>query len=156
MMVGKVLPVRERNEWETPDYLFDSLEQDFVWDLAASKYNHKCDCYYTKEDDALSKDWHKINGWSWCNPPYGRSLPKWIKKASIESEKGAKIVMLVPASVGTNYWFKYVWNKNVSITFINGRVKFLLDGKEQGSPAFDSALLIFSNSPVSIQCKKFK
>lgn len=49
-----------------------------------------------------------------CNPPYGRELPKWIKKAHDEAEKGALVVMLIPARTDTRAfhhedgkWFIY-------------------------------------------------
>ena len=47
------------DEWETPQWLFDELNDEFHFTLdpAATDENHKCDRYFTKEDDGLSKMW---------------------------------------------------------------------------------------------------
>jgi hypothetical protein len=38
-----------------------------------------CRRYYTKQDDGLSKKWGERN---WMNPPYGREIGEWVKKAA--------------------------------------------------------------------------
>lgn len=55
----KVLFSSEKDYWETPQWLFDSLNEKyhFTLDSAASDENHKCSKYFTKEDDGLSQDW---------------------------------------------------------------------------------------------------
>ena len=47
------------DEWETPQALFDSLNKEFQFDLdpCSSHLNHKCDTYYTIEDNGLEKSW---------------------------------------------------------------------------------------------------
>ena len=49
----------ESNEWETPQELYDELNKEygFTLDPCATKKSAKCDKYYTKEDDGLSRDW---------------------------------------------------------------------------------------------------
>lgn len=44
---------------ETPQWLFDSLDAVFHFDLdaCATSENAKCRKFYTKEDDALKKSW---------------------------------------------------------------------------------------------------
>ena len=66
--------------WETPQDLFDKLNEEFHFDLdvCALPENAKCEKYYTPEDDGLLQPW---NGVCWCNPPYGRTISKWIQKA---------------------------------------------------------------------------
>ena len=74
-----------------------------------------------------------------CNPPYGRELPKWVKKCYEESQKGAVVVMLIPARTDTRWFHDYIYGK-AEIRFIKGRLKFG-DGK---SPApFPSMVVIF-------------
>ena len=67
------------NEWETPQDLFDKLNADyhFTLDPASTEENHKCDKYYTKESDGLSKDWS--GEVVFCNPPYGKEIGAWVK-----------------------------------------------------------------------------
>ena len=49
----------EKNNWETPQELFDALHAEFGFtlDAAASDENHKLPRYYTVETDGLSQDW---------------------------------------------------------------------------------------------------
>lgn len=46
-------------EWATPQDFFDKLNAEFGFTLdpCADAFNHKCDRYFTKENDGLSKDW---------------------------------------------------------------------------------------------------
>lgn len=76
-----------------------------------------------------------------CNPPYGKELPKWVKKSYEESQKGNLIVMLLPARTDTRWFHDYIYHK-AKIRFIRGRLKFN-DGK---TPApFPSMLVIYDN-----------
>ena len=72
--------IGKTDDWETPQYLFDLLNDEFHFtlDVCASEKNAKVKNYYTKERDGLSQDWtgHTV----WCNPPYGREMPLWIEK----------------------------------------------------------------------------
>ena len=74
------------DEWPTPRYVFDKLNDEFHFDLdvCADDLNHKCDRYFTKEQDGLRQDW---KGTCWMNPPYGRTIGQWVKKA-YESARG--------------------------------------------------------------------
>ena len=77
-----------------------------------------------------------------CNPPYGRELPKWVKKCYDESKNGALVVMLILARTDTRWFHDYIYHK-AEIRFIKGRLKFG-DGK---SPApFPSMVVIFKPS----------
>lgn len=77
-----------------------------------------------------------------CNPPYGRELPKWVKKCYEESLKGNLVVMLIPARTDTRWFHDYIYHK-AEIRFIRGRLKFN-DGK-QGAP-FPSMVVIYRAS----------
>ena len=47
------------DEWATPQALFDELNKEFNFNLdpCATKDNHKCDRYYTMQDDGLTQNW---------------------------------------------------------------------------------------------------
>lgn len=73
-----------------------------------------------------------------CNPPYGRAIKDWVKKAS---ESNTLVVMLIPARTDTQYFHNYIYNKpNVEIRFIKGRLKF---GDSKNSAPFPSMVVIF-------------
>lgn len=132
--------VSESVEWGTPQALFDELDAEFGFtlDAAASLHNHKCDNYFTVEDDALSRDW---DGVVWLNPPYGRVLRFWIRKAFEESLRGSTVVCLIPARTDTAWWHDYVMGAEVR--FLRGRVKFVRDDGFSGSAPFGSAVVVF-------------
>lgn len=116
-----------RQDWATPQELFDEVNKEFNFtlDAAASSENTKVkDQYFTAEDNALVKDWgtHTV----WLNPPYGNksgSLQDWVKKAHLASTKGATVVMLIPARTNTN-WFHDICLAKGEVRFVRGRPKF--------------------------------
>lgn len=127
-------------EWATPQAFFDMLDKEFHFTLdpCSTHENAKCAEHYTKEDDGLSKSWggHIV----FCNPPYGRELPKWVKKSNEES-RHADIVMLIPARTDTRWFHEYIYGQ-AEIRFIKGRLKF---GGATTSAPFPSMLVIYKN-----------
>lgn len=69
------------DNWATPQWLFDQLNEEFHFtlDVCADSQNAKCGHYFTREQDGLSQKWE---GRVWCNPPYGRTVGNWVKKAA--------------------------------------------------------------------------
>jgi phage N-6-adenine-methyltransferase len=110
--------------WFTPQEFFDKLNQEFNFtlDVCAIPENAKCESFFTPEMNSLKQEW---TGVCWCNPPYGRELGKWVEKAYIASTYGTTVVMLIPARTDTQWFHKYIYNKeNVEIRFVKGRLKF--------------------------------
>ncbi|MEX5895122.1 DNA N-6-adenine-methyltransferase [Staphylococcus haemolyticus] len=128
------------NEWTTPQHLFDELNQEFNFTLdpCATEENAKCSKHFTIEDDGLSKDWS--NDVVFMNPPYGREIKKWIKKAYEESLNGATVVCLIPARTDTMYWHDFIFDKADDIRFLKGRLKF---GNGKNSAPFPSAIVVY-------------
>jgi site-specific DNA-methyltransferase (adenine-specific) len=73
------------------------------------------------------------------NPPYGRQIKNWVKKAYLASLEGATVVCLVPARTDTYWWHTYV-RRAQEIRFIRGRLKF---GGCRNSAPFPSAIAVF-------------
>lgn len=139
-MINKGLFSSNTNEWATPKLFYEELNKEFNFTLdpCATADNHKCSKYYTIKENGLVQDWN--NEVVFCNPPYGRELPHWVKKCYEEHTKhGITVVMLIPARTDTSYFHDYIYNKS-EIRFIRGRLKFN-DGK-QGAP-FPSMLVIY-------------
>ena len=77
------------------------------------------------------------------NPPYGRVIKDWIKKAYEEAQKdNTTVVALIPARTDTRYWHDYVM-KAQAIYFVKGRLKF---GNGGNSAPFPSAVVVFNGS----------
>lgn len=94
-------------EWETPQHVFDVLNEEFNFtlDVCANEQNHKCDRYFTEEDDGLSQKWI---GTCWMNPPYGKTIGEWVRKAELESRMGNTVVCLLPVRSDTKWWHNHV------------------------------------------------
>lgn len=124
-------------EWATPRAFFDDLNREFGFTLdpCATDENAKCPSYFTKGVDGLTQDW---NGMVFMNPPYGREIGHWMRKAYQESQRGATVVCLVPARTDTAWWHDFAVKGE--IRFIRGRLKF---GDSKNSAPFPSALVIF-------------
>lgn len=129
----------DKDDWGTPSYLFDYLNDiyHFTLDPCASDDNHLCDKYYTKHDDGLSKSWEGER--VFMNPPYGKEIGKWIKKAAESTKLGATTIALLPSRTCTDWFHKYIAGN--TIIFINKRIKF--SGADSGAP-FPSMIVKFN------------
>jgi phage N-6-adenine-methyltransferase len=123
--------------WATPQDFYDKYNKNynFTLDVCASPENAKCDKFFTKEDDGLKQDW---TGSCWMNPPYGRQIKHWVKKAYESSLNGAIVVCLLPARTDTAWWHDYCIKGQIE--FIRGRLKF---GGSKNSAPFPSAVVVF-------------
>lgn len=130
------------NEWATPQDLYDQLNREFLFTLdpCATKETAKCKKFYTIEDDGLSKSWD--NERVFCNPPYGRQIKDWVKKAS--EARGGIVVMLIPARTDTSYFHDYIYRSGAQIRFLRGRIKFEQNGKKLNPAPFPSMVVIFN------------
>ena len=54
-----VMYSHKSDEWSTPQDFFDEINKEFDFNLdpCSTKENHKCDTFFTMEDDGLSKNW---------------------------------------------------------------------------------------------------
>ena len=122
--------------WETPQWLFDKLnaEYNFTLDACAVPDNAKCPVYFTPDQDGLSQDW---TGRVWCNPPYGREIGKWVRKA-FECSADV-VVMLLPARTDTRWFHDYV-NRGGHVEFLKGRLHF---GGSKNAAPFPSMIVVF-------------
>ena len=145
----KVMFSSKTAEWTTPQAFYDRLNQEFNFTLdpCCTDETAKCSTYYTVADDGLAQPWagHSV----FMNPPYGRSIKDWIRKAYEESRKpNTVVVALIPARTDTRYWHDYCMEAS-EIRFIKGRLKF---GESNNSAPFPSAVVVFgsgSNPQIS-------
>jgi phage N-6-adenine-methyltransferase len=135
--------------WETPQDLFDKLDQEFHFqlDVCALPENAKCKRYINPAENGLKHEWREI---CWMNPPYGREIGKWVRKAYESARAGATVVCLVPARTDTSWWFDYC--AKAEIRFIKGRLKF---GDSGNAAPFPSAIVIFSTKTLFKRTVKY-
>lgn len=126
--------------WDTPQDFFDRLNAEFHFTLdpCSNGINAKCKKYYTPKENGLIKDWSGER--VFMNPPYGRVIGDWVRKAYEEGTKpNTLVVALIPARTDTKYWHDYVM-KAEEIRFVRGRLKF---GNGKNNAPFPSAVVIF-------------
>lgn len=124
--------------WATPAAFFATMAErygPFDLDVCATDENAKVARYFTAEQDGLAQDW---DGVCWMNPPYGRAIGDWMRKAYESSLAGATVVCLVPARTDTRWWHDYAMKGEVE--FIKGRLKF---GNAATNAPFPSAVVVF-------------
>jgi phage N-6-adenine-methyltransferase len=129
--------------WATPQDLFERLDAcwHFTLDVCAIAENAKCKRYFSPDDDGLAQEWL---GTCWMNPPYGREIGKWVKKAYESGLFGATVVCLLPARTDTAWWHDYAVKGEVE--FLRSRLKF---GSHQNSAPFPSAIVSFVGGLVT-------
>lgn len=161
--MNKVLFSSKKTDWETPQDLFDQLNSlygPFDIDVCATFKNKKCPLYYglknSKLDeqwtDGLNQPWALYWNKCWMNPPYGKEIGKWVKKAYEESVLGTFVCALLPSRTDTKWFHEYIYgNPGVVIEFIKGRLKF---GKAKNPTPFPSMIVRFW--PKSCQCIEFE
>ena len=119
---------KDSDSYGTPPWLFSFLDKkyNFNLDVCASDLNHKCDKYFTINDNALKQDWAQYKT-CFCNPPFSRGKKElFLKKAHEEMQKGTTTVFLIPADIINVYWRTLIFNIATKITIISERVKFIL------------------------------
>lgn len=79
-MITKGMLTSNKDDWETPQDLFDKLNAfyGFTLDACASPKNAKCKKYYTKEQNSLVQDWN--NDTIWCNPLMAGKLANSLER----------------------------------------------------------------------------
>lgn len=138
-----------RTDYTTPDSIFEPLhrEFDFTLDVCASLHNTKCRRFFSVEENGLNQSWSDER--CWMNPPYGRAIKEWVRKAhDTNMAKKGLVVALLPARTDTDWWWRYVigvgWPTGAhEIRFVRGRIKFA--GMKSNAP-FPSAIVIWRPS----------
>lgn len=140
MPINKGLFSSAKDDWETPQDFFEEWNKQFHFsvDACANDSNHKCNRYFSKEQNGLEQDWGGET--VWCNPPYGKSIGQWVRKCWTEAQKGkTKVVALLPARTDTRWFHDYVYGKAI-VYFVKGRLKF---GNAKHSAPFPSMVCIW-------------
>ena len=140
MGINKGLFTSNTDMWATPLDFFIKLNEEFNFetDVCAIESNAKCKKFFTPEMNGLKQEW---TGVCWMNPPYGRGIGEWIKKAYESSLNGATVVCLIPSRTDTKWWHDYCMKGEVRL--VKGRLKF---GDSKNSAPFPSAVVIFSKN----------
>lgn len=160
--MDKALLSTGKDDWGTPQALYEELNNEFGFtlDACADESNYKHENYYTVADDSLHKDW---NGQVvFCNPPYSKKTKTnpgqeaWVQKSYEESQKGAVVVMLIPARTDTKSFHDFILGKAKEIRFIKGRLKFEInrEANKEAAP-FPSMIVVFDKNSEGTEVKTY-
>lgn len=141
-MITEGMLTSRTDEWETPQKVFDELDAEFHFTLdpCSTDQNAKCERHYTRAEDGLAKNWGGQR--VFMNPPYGRQIGMWVRKAYEEAQKpGTLVVCLLPARTDTKWFHDYCLKGNVR--FLRGRLHF--NGSKQSAP-FPSCVVVFGTA----------
>lgn len=154
-MVSKVLFSSQTEEWNTPLWLFDTINNSmYPIDLDPcttedNPLNTPYICIKNK-NDGLKQDWY---GNVFVNPPYNKEITKWLDKAYHELKNNRnvhRIIFLLPARTDTKWFHQYIFDDVTlqyremieNVWFIKGRLKF---GGSKNSAPFPSMVIIMFN-----------
>lgn len=129
------------HEWYTPKPFIEKLNEKYpiVLDVCATPQSAVTEHYYALPGpvpngftpplalNGLIRDWvnDSKNGYWYMNPPYGREITFWIKKAIMSYLLGSKGLLLLPARTDTKWFHDYLYKKpGIDIEFLKGRLKF--------------------------------
>jgi hypothetical protein len=141
---GVILPA-QRTDWNTPKWIVDNVLATFRAPIDLDPCSNPTSIVPATRrvelpEDGLAVPWE---GNVYVNPPYGRGLEAWFKKAEeAPRQNAASVLMLVPAGTSNKAWQRYVKGSvDVSVCFLAGRVRFL--GAVAGA-AFSSAVILWT------------
>ena len=138
-MINEGLFSSKTDNWSTPQDFYEKLNEEFNFTLdpASDDKNHKCEKYFTEKESGLLQNWQGQT--VFCNPPYGKVIGDWVRKAHEEAQKpNTTVVMLIPARTDTKYFHEDIYKKH-EIRFIKGRLKF---GNSKNSAPFPSMVVV--------------
>lgn len=124
-MFNRSLFSSSTGQWNTDPEVVTDLSTVFHWDLdVCASGPNICDIFFDKVANGLKQTW---NGLCWMNPPYGRSIGKWVAKAFWEvfrpKRQAQAVVCLLPARTDTQWWQRNIRHAS-HVTMIEGRLKF--------------------------------
>jgi phage N-6-adenine-methyltransferase len=130
-------------EWATPPEVFDPLDAEFAFTLdpCATAATAKCARFFTEAENGLAQSWAGER--VFMNPPYGREVYAWTRKAREEADRCEIVVGLLPASTDLAWWHDDVVGARAEVRYLRGRVRFLTNGPYRASGFFASVVVIW-------------
>lgn len=142
-MASPTLDSVSSERWMTPPEIFDPLMDEFKFDLDAAADSETARHPRFLTDSLTLDDWpgERI----WLNPPYGRKLEPFVRKASAEAAKGKLVVALIPFRCRAAWWHECVIGRAAEVRCIRKRVRFMRPDGSRGAftGSCDSCLVIW-------------
>lgn len=144
--------------WQTPPEIFEPLNEEFSFqvDAAADSVTTRCKRFLT---DALGP-----NEWPgariWLNPPYGRKLEPFVRRAADEADRGDKrtIVALIPFRCRAAWWHECVIGRAAEVRCVRKRIRFVRPDGSRGKSvgACDSCIVVWRGGSAETKLVGFE
>ena len=144
----------QSQEWGTPPKYVNAIKEFFGGEIALDPCSNNYSIVNAKVEyklpqDGLTEKWNYKN--VYVNPPYGRNknnkttIKDWIRKCLETHEQySSEIIALIPVATNTRHWKQYIFDKADCICFLyDTRLKFLIDGKDEGKGAPMACALVY-------------
>lgn len=159
MTAGRLNSKGNNVNWNTPKNIADKVHDFFDGGIHLDPCSNSYSVVRAKRsvvlpECGLSLDWSQYAN-IFINPPYGRGIKPWFKKARDHQKAHAgNIILLVPVGTNTSHWKEYVFNQqDTSVCFIrDSRLKFGISGCENNKGAPMACALLYFGRDVD----KFK
>lgn len=135
--------------WTTPSWVLEKLyvvmgglfDLDPCSPTRPASGSVRAKVRFTEADNGLALPWF---GKVFLNPPYSRSMIRWIAKAhqEVESGRAEMVVCLVPARTDTSWFHRHVAG-HADVWLLKGRLAF---GDGAQAAPFPSAIIIWNAS----------
>ena len=132
-------PSAEKDLWQTPQDLFDAINNEFGFDMdiCASDGNALCSTFFTEERSALGLQWDMYYRHANCflNPPYSETQLFMERAAQQAKVNNLTVVALVNANTDTKWFADAVKSAN-EVRLFTGRIGFVKPNgkKANGNP----------------------
>lgn len=146
---GMNVATAQRDDWRTPEILFNWLDRRFHFtiDAAADSENTKVVRFWNEWEDGLEQSWRGER--VFCNPPFSRKHQFTQKAAAGDAD----IAVLVLPSTPEQVWYhEWVIGARARILVPRGRIKFNPPpGVTATSPRFASIIAVYTRV-APIEC----
>ena len=146
--------------WCTPPKYVDAVRKVFGGTIALDPCSNEWSIvhaemeYSLPEHDGLRESWDYPT--IYVNPPYGSdkerrtSIKHWLYRCACAHKcQGSEVLALVPVATNTSHWKEYVWGRATAVCFLyDTRLRFLVDGKDEGKGAPMSCAMIYWNKNI--------
>ena len=148
-------------EWCTPHKYVDAVREVFggriALDPCSNAYSIVCadTSYALPKHDGLRESWDYST--IYVNPPYGADRSRgtrirdWLRQCAMaRMTYSSEIIALVPVATNTRHWKEYVFGVADAVAFLyDTRLRFLVNGKDEGKGAPMSCAMIYWGESVS-------
>ena len=130
-------------QWQTPPEVFNPLHAEFCFDLDAAAESGNAKTPRFLWDALVIDEWPGSR--IWLNPPYGRKLEPFVRRAADEADKGKLVVALIPFRCRAAWFHDAVLGRASEVRCVRKRIKFLKPNGSRGAftGSCDSCVVIW-------------